>query len=669
MVGKKEEIKKEIIRRFEEEIEKFYLGKPHQSISQIYEAFKEYFSDKTVQDIGKTYFPEDYKIIYSRPKVQREVYLDIKERIANEIKSFYSGCSATPLAQIYREFECVVNSVDTITYIAKKEFPDEFNEIWARPHLPEEVRLEVINSLKKEIKKYINGIKPRSLSQIHNDFQERVKSFPVIVKIAKEEFPEYFDKIWAKKKITSEIKNKAMKRIKEEIDIFKNGGEPMTIRDIWKEGFQPYMSEGQLGEIGREAYPEDYNMIWGAYRIPSEVKEELIKTINNEILKYDLGGEPMSMRQIQRKFSEWVKSKDHIISIAKNLNPEKFDEIWSIPRIPEHIKIQVIEVIRNEIDKYNKGIKPRTIKEIWENDFIQFIHAKDSISRIAREAFPEEYDLIWGKEIPSEKRIGIKQDIVDFDDPNVRTLGQIAQKHGVSNTTVGRISVNEIERVHTDFSHEDRFPKDFFADLGTVLHNILKHLITIHFWDIGFKIYSEIIVDFSTGVSVDNFFLNVKSHDYLYRVLDCNRHLAREMRLDINELRKINAFMFDYTSNVSEENIKEKAIKYQKSNKLLFIVGTRWSLKNKIRTIDTNYKNIRIIKHDLFAELMGIDGDLLKTFEYIIELNYVFDLNALKEFFIDIKGDLLNILGRYLFVNEDLKRDLKKIGIEHADFF
>jgi hypothetical protein len=669
MVGKKEEIKKEIIHRFEEEIEKFYLGKPHQSVSQIHKEFKEYFSDKTIANIGKAYFPEDYKKIYSKPKVLREVYLKIKERIANEIKSFYSGCSATPLEQIYREFESVINSVDTIYHIGKKEFPDEYNEIWARPPLPEEVRIEIIKSLKNEIEKYDDGIKPRSLSQIHNEFQEHVKSFAVIAKIAKENFPEYYDKIWAKVKITIEIKNKAIKRIEEEIDIYKSGCEPMTIRDIWKEGFQPYMSEGQLGGIGREAYPEDYNMIWGAYRIPSEVKEELIEIIKNEILKFDLGGEPMSMRQIQRKFSEWVKSKDHIISIAKNLNPEKFDEIWSIPRIPEHIKIQVIEVIRNEIDKYNRGIKPRTIKKIWEDNFIQFIYAKDTISRIAEEAFSEEYKLIWSNEIPYETRLSIIEDIINVNDPNVRTMGQIAQKHRVSNTSVGRISVNEVEGVHTDFSHEDRFPKDFFADLGTVLHNILKYLITIHFWDIGFKIYSEIIIDFSTGVSVDSFFLNVKSHDYLYRVLDCNRHLAREMRLDINELRKINAFMFDYTSNVSEENIKKKAIKYQKSNKLLIIVGTRWPLKNKKRTIDTNYKNIRIIKHDLFAELMGMDGDTLDIFGYIIEQNYLFNLNILKEFFIDIKENLLNILGRYLFVNEDLKRDLKKIGIEHADFF
>jgi len=669
MIGKKEEIKKRIIRRFEEEIDKFYLGKTHHSVSQIHEEFKEYFSDKTVQNIGKTYFPEDYKKIWSKPKVPREVYLEIKERITNEIKSFYSGCSATSLAQIYREFDFLVNSVDTITYIAKKEFPDDYIEVWARPPIPEEVRIEIINSLKNEIEKYDNDIKSRPLSRIHNDFQERVKSLDVIVKIAKDKFPKYYEKIWAKVKITPEIKNKAITRIKEEIDIYKSGCEPMTIRDIWKENFQPYMSEGQLGEIGRESYPEDYDMIWSAYRIPSEVKEELLETINNEISKYDLGKTPNSLRQIQRKYSKWVKSKDHIISIAKNLNPEKYEEIWSIPRIPEHIKIQVIEEVRKEIDKYYMGIKPRTIKDIWEPDFFQFIHAKDTISRIAKEAFPEEYKLIWRNEVPYDTRLDIIKDIVDFNDPNVRTMGQIAKKHGVSDTTISRISLNEVENLYPDFSHEKRFTKDYFADLGTVVHNILKYLVTIHFWIIDFKIYSEIIVDFITGVSVDSFFLNIKSHDYLYKILDCNRHLAREMRLDINELRKINAFMFDYTNNVSEENIDKKVKKYQKSNKLLFIVGTRWPRKIEKRTIDTRYKNIRIIKHDLFAELMGINGDLLETFEYIIELNYAFDLNALKESFIDIKEDLLNILGRYLFVNDDLKKDLKKMGIEHADFF
>jgi len=665
----KEEIKKEIISRFEQEIEKFNLGEPHKSVSQIHEEFKEHLSDKTVQSIGKTSFPEDYEKIWSKPKIREEVYLKIKERISNEIEKFYSGCSATPLEQIYKDFKNVINSVDAIYYIGKKEFPDEYNDIWARLPLPDEVMREIINRLKKEISNYKNGIKPKSLSRIHNDFQERVKSSSVIAKIAKEKFPKYYDEIWAKVKITPEIKDKAIKRIKKEIEFYKSDCEPMSIRDIWKEDFQPYMSEGQLGGIGKDAYPEDYELIWGAYRIPSEVKEDLIKTIDNEISKYDSGKTPDSIRQIQQKFGERVKSKDHIISIAKNVNPEKYDEIWSIPRIPEHIKNQVIEVIRNEIDKYNKGIKPRTIKEIWKNNFIQFIHAKDTISCIAKEAFPKEYLLIWKKEIPYETRLDIIKDIGNFDDPNVRTMGQIAKKHGVSNGTVGRISVNEIDHTYTNFSHDDRFPKDPYADLGTVVHNILKRLITIHFWSIDLKIYSEIIVNFNTGVSVDNFFLNIKSHDYLYRVLEHNRHLSREMRLDVEKIRNLNGFMFDYTSDVSEENIYKKAKKYQKRSMLLFIVGTRWPSKNKKRTIDTNYKNIRIIKHDLFAELMGIDGDLLKTFEYIIELNYNFDLNALKESFIDIKGDLINILGRYLFVNEDLKEDLKKIGIEHADFF
>ena len=147
----------------------------------------------------------------------------------------------------------------------------------------------------------------------------------------------------------------------------------------------------------------------------------------------------------------------------------------------------------------------------------------------------------------------MRQGLILFDDPNVRTMGQIAKKHGVSNGTVGRISVNEIDHACTNFSHDDRFPKDPYADLGTVVHNILKHLITIHFWSMDLKIYSEIIVNFNTGVSVDNFFLNVKSHDYLYRVLEHNRHLAREMRLDSDKIRNLNGFMFDYTSDVSEK--------------------------------------------------------------------------------------------------------------------
>lgn len=82
----------------------------------------------------------------------------------------------------------------------------------------------------------------------------------------------------------------------------------------------------------------------------------------------------------------------------------------------------------------------------------------------------------------------------------------------------------------------------------------------------------------------------------------------------MNYIRKM-CLCLTIVINVSEENIKDKAKKYQKNNKLLFIVGTRWPGKNKKRIIDTGYKNIRIIKHDLFAELMGMDGNILEIFE------------------------------------------------------
>ena len=223
--------------------------------------------------------------------------------------------------------------------------------------------------------------------------------------------------------------------------------------------------------------------------------------------------------------------------------------------------------------------------------------------------------------------------------------------------------------MYKNFSHEDRFPKDFFADLGIILYNIIKHLVTMHFWGIGFKSYSEIIVDFNTNVCVDNFSLNIKPYNCLHRILNCKRYLADEMDLDLDRLKKIKAFMFDYTNNVSEENYKDKIKKYQKKDILLFIVGTRWPKRYKKRIIYTKFKNVRIIKHDLFAELIELDGELLEMYDYTIDLNYIFDLNALKDIFIDIREIFLEKLGRDLFVNSDLREDLEEMCIEYIGFF
>lgn len=191
-----------------------------------------------------------------------------------------------------------------------------------------------------------------------------------------------------------------------------------------------------------------------------------------------------------------------------------------------------------------------------------------------------------------------------------------------------------------------------------VLHNIIKYLITVHFCKRRLKAYSKIIVNYDTEVSVDNFLLNLNSDNYL----SLNKRILNELKLHINELSGINAFMFDYTNDISEENIKNIVKKYQKKDKLLFVVGTRWLRKYKKRVIDTRYRNIRIIKHDLFFEIIGIRGAILKIFKHIIELNYIFDLNSLREGFIGIKENFQKKYKRGLFVNDDLRKDLIKRG-------
>ena len=111
---------------------------------------------------------------------------------------------------------------------------------------------------------------------------------------------------------------------------------------------------------------------------------------------------------------------------------------------------------------------------------------------------------------------------------------------------------------------------------------------------------------------------------------------------------------------------------------LFFIVGTRWSRRNTQDTIDTEYRNIRIIKHDLFSELIGLKGKHLLNYEHAIELSYDADLNGLRDFHNRIKEEFILKYGidlsinRYktgLFYNDDLKSDLKSMGIDYDSFF
>ena len=130
--------------------------------------------------------------------------------------------------------------------------------------------------------------------------------------------------------------------------------------------------------------------------------------------------------------------------------------------------------------------------------------------------------------------------------------------------------------------------------------------------------------------------------------------------------------MFDYTSDLSNDNIKDKTIKYQKRDMMLFIVGTRWKgwIKNANKQIIyTKFRNVIIIRYDLFAELIVLEGKFLEYFNHALNLYYSFNLTDLRDFYENLQAQFLQKYGRDLFSTRDLDSDLQIMNIDYDSFF
>ena len=224
--------------------------------------------------------------------------------------------------------------------------------------------------------------------------------------------------------------------------------------------------------------------------------------------------------------------------------------------------------------------------------------------------------------------------------------------------------------------HGCRHCAEIYGFIGKQLHKVIQYIITTFFLRLGLKIYSEVIVSINKKNKrktriVDSFLLNINNKKFLMnRLFKCPR-LLKELRLDKTNLENIEAFMFDYTNDISDENIKEKSSKYQKENMILFIIGTRWKKWRKDarkRVLDTFYKNVRVIRFDLFAELIGLEGELLRDFEYGLELSHSLDLDALREFCEELFLNFFQTFGRDLYRTQDLITELDKLNIDYYSF-
>lgn len=215
------------------------------------------------------------------------------------------------------------------------------------------------------------------------------------------------------------------------------------------------------------------------------------------------------------------------------------------------------------------------------------------------------------------------------------------------------------------FCDRERFPRDDLLDMGQLIHKCINHVLTIFFDQTTEMLYiSEPRVYRESKKGADGLLINL--NNYLkHRLLDELNEidLINELHLNPEEMTRFLVIQFDFTSDLSEENIIEKCEKYELHNSLLFIVGTRWYGFNETKEVSNNSRikypeNVRIISHNILMELLGLRNHYKELIDNIIDKNYQWDIDSLQEFHSTHSIDLHNTeeLKEFL-INEGLIKE------------
>ncbi len=469
--------------------------------------------------------------------------------------------------------------------------------------------------LRLEVKKE----NPDSLYKISEEFLD--VSTTTINKIAKECInPEIFEKTWppSMTEIPDEIKEQILKTLEKEIQKEKLLS-LKKISDIFN------VSDVYIQNIAKELYPDQYSVKWPAIqKIPLKIKQQIINTIKEETQKE----RPRTLKEIHERFPS--VSSATIKQLAKKVVPKEIREkIW-LPickKIPYKIRIQIEDCLKNEILKAN----PRSFDKIAED----FKASREYIRKTAIRIIPQSiYRKIWEPslvELTEDK----KKEIMDCIQKTRLNLHDIAKKCGVHRKTISKISQIHVFKDNIN-AHQIRFSKDLDCEIGTFTHKNINSIVTVAVSNISnSRYYSEPKI-FPDLRSSDGIILEY--NNFLKQRLTNPKNgkkLVKRLGISPKDIKKIKATQFDFSNDISDENVINKIEKYQSPGTLLFIVGTKWDYYNKIKELPNNDiikypENIKIIRHDLFADLIGISGKDREIFNNIIALNNNKDLVALK---------------------------------------
>lgn len=129
-------------------------------------------------------------------------------------------------------------------------------------------------------------------------------------------------------------------------------------------------------------------------------------------------------------------------------------------------------------------------------------------------------------------------------------------------------------------------------------------------------------------------------------------------------IKNLKAIIFEFTSDLSRNNIIAKIKKYQHPEIFLFIVGIRWH-NGQIKELPQDEailfkNNIRIISPLLFAKLIDLKGALLENFKDILYFNLEWDLDSLRKIPVINRKKIYrtNELKSYLIKNGLIKREI-----------
>ena len=210
---------------------------------------------------------------------------------------------------------------------------------------------------------------------------------------------------------------------------------------------------------------------------------------------------------------------------------------------------------------------------------------------------------------------------------------------------------------------------EYYIDLrfsvGIKFHLLFNDALTLFFKYLGIKYYPEPNV--YPSVRPDGLLL---IEEPLLEILLKNQ-IAQTVNLYSDLFLGIKVIILDITSDLTDSNLIEKILKYQRPDVFFFIIGYKWPFKKSIKTIPTDSRilypqNVRIISINFFMDLLNMSTIDREKIEYLIQLTEVYDLETLK------KEPLLD--RDSLFRKDDLKKDLKARGLieenisEYLDF-